>query len=67
MEVLFKQKRQANCNSVFWLLEELVIYSTQFRCETGPQAVQKTCEAGVATLGRLVNMCGPPIWTIRQR
>lgn len=56
MDVLLKQE----IVTLFWLLEELVICSTQFRCETGPQVVQKMCEAVVTTLGQLVNMYGAP-------
>lgn len=57
---LFKVWRYCDV-TVFWLLEELMIYRTQFSCETGLQVVQKMCEAGVTTLGQLVNVCGQPI------
>ncbi|TWW77696.1 Transposon TX1 uncharacterized 149 kDa protein ORF 2 [Takifugu flavidus] len=46
-------------NSTFWLLEEPVVYGARFRCEAGLQLAQKMREAGVFTLGQLVNVCGP--------
>ncbi len=55
----FHKERLKNCDSLFWLLKEPVVYGSRLRCAAEPTLLQRMCEARVLTLGQVVEVCGP--------
>ena len=56
---LFSAERLNIGSSLHWLLRQPVLHGSRFRVGIGPALRKRLCEAGVLTLGQVLEVCGP--------
>ncbi len=57
---LFKKERTEHHSSLYWLLQEPVVYGTRLgaTCQIGPSRLRQFCMSNVVTLGHVIQFAG---------